>query len=296
MPNDSVETAFSKALQLTIPELAFPDSGKLVAQRLAILQQFNNPQLGPAIVSQVETAIETTEWASKICEQFAQISKRILEIDKSSTSLFIIAAEKLDKLDAILKSIPDEASNDKIQKIRMRVLSLIIKGIEEGSNNTVIDQLKKGFDPSDHTEWLAAVLRAELLVAQQKQLSTIVNGLLPAIAQWGLIWRGLFYAAVVDIAGGSLEKKLLREKLLEIVSDLAPKLLSANLSEIYDYVKTMLELLDARNKVRLVGNVVENMVAGQEYLVLYSQALSFWIERAVVIADVEANLLRACVP
>jgi hypothetical protein len=286
--HSSDASIFADALNLTISEMAFPDSNELFERRVRMLEKFTRPPLPESLVSKANSAISLTRSAQAYCDAFVSIARKIAEEHgvSDSASLFIVAALTLENDQAT--AAVDAKTREVMKLARGYFLSAVVKELKNGSGDKtlkeIVDDCVAG---TDELMQIALPIQATLLIAKQKQLATVVQTL-PDLARLGLIWRGLFYAAVIGKAGGSLEKELARQKVMDIVADASSKVLGVIpvAGEMFDIAKTLMNLYSAmRHKEDHIDELIQQVQSAQEYIDTYHKSLMLWTTFAVEVQN-----------
>jgi hypothetical protein len=274
------------ALNLTMSEMVFRDANDLFEQRLRMLGKFTRASLPDSLVSKAATAVDLTRNAHAACSSLLSVAQRIVEQPKDSVSLFAIAALALENDEAATGA--DIETKERNGLARGYFLSAVVSELrKEKSDKTLKDILDECVVGTDELMSLALTIQATLLAAKHSQL-TVVAETLPQLATLGLIWRGLFYAAVIGKAGGSLEKELARQKIMDTVADASSKVLGVvpGVGEMFDIAKTLINLYSAmRHKEEHIDELVQQIESAQEYIDTYQEALLMWATSAISIQD-----------
>lgn len=293
--NSDDSSVFSDALNLTISEMAFPDANELFERRVRMLEKFTRPPLPPSLVSKANDAVSLTRSAQAACEAFVSIARKIAEqpIPSDSVSLFLIAALALESDQAAMPL--DAKAKNAIDTARACFVTAVIADLESGSTKTFREILNDCVAEADDLLKIALPAQATLLIAKQRQLAGVAQ-MLPSLAVLALIWRALFYAAVIEKAGGSLEKELVRQKVMDAVADASSKVIGVipGAGEMFDIAKTLVNLYRAmRDKDGHIDELVQQVQSAQEYIDTYHNAVGLWVTSAVEVQNTIIVFMRS---
>jgi hypothetical protein len=290
--NSDGPSVFTDALNLTLSELTFPDSTELFERRIRMLQKFTSAALPDSLVSKTTDAISATQEAQSACDLFLVLAKTSAGLSIDSAGLFQIAALALENEAATLAI--DDKTREITKSARLTFLNAVIGGLKsEKDNRTFREVLEACLVGADGLTATALTTQATLLVAKQKQLAAL-SGMLANLAKLGLIWRGLFYAAVIGKAGGSLEKELATQKVMDVVADASSKVLGVIpiAGEMFDIAKTIIKLYSVmRHKEDHIDELVQQVQSAQEYIDKYGDALALWMKFSVTVQDTMAAFI-----
>jgi hypothetical protein len=268
--------------------MAFPNANELLERRVQMLEKFTRPALPVSLVSKANEAISLTRNAQVACETFVLIARKIAEqpIPSDSVSLFQIAALALENDQATVAL--DANTKEVIDLARGHFLNAVITELKSGrADKTFKEILDDCVAGTDDLMQLTLPIQASLLVAKQKQLASVVQ-VLPHLATFALIWRGLFYSAVIGTAGGSLEKELARQKVMDIVADASWKVIGVipAAGEMIDIARMLVNLYSAmRHKEEHIDELIQQVQQAQEYIDTYHNSLGLWATSAVALQN-----------
>lgn len=294
------------ALNLTLPELVFPDVDELFQRRVRMLEKFCRPGLAESLVSAARDSIEATRMAHLTCNRFASIAETIASLPRDAASLFILASINLDRE---AESTPDDAetleiigpeamaeTKQRLSLARKRILDAVMSNLQTGDGSkTLRDILNECLVGADELTSLELTTQTTLLASKQRQLQVVVDTL-PELARLAMIWRGLFYAAVIGKAGGSLEKELVRQKVMEAVTEASWKIpgIVPGVGDLIDVARTLIRFYTSmRDKEDHVDEFIDQLQLAQEFIDTYRATLMLWAASANPVREALVTFIDA---
>lgn len=204
--NESAFESLGKGLSLPLRDLVYPQAAEIIDRHVRTLEIFANP---PFLIANAPQAVQLTRVSHELCESLKRCAVSLGCRPHTDAELYLMAKEKLDERDQYLrKTGVAEVLLQPGIKAREIVLELILTElVQDNGEKSLSDLLDQRYpSSSDDFQTHAAKLQAVLLSAEKTRLSVQVQTL-RNVAVLGVIWRGLFYFAVVEQQGGSLGRQ-----------------------------------------------------------------------------------------
>ena len=278
---DGEESAFEAALRLPLSDLAYPNGALLVEKRINFLEKLS--KLGLELESEIgpnaKAAIDATRAMHSLCNDIPQAHSQLSPLLNLGEARLIVQAKlaldvKYEKTPT-LKVLEERCGKE----VRQQVMGLMVRALEEGSKLTVRELIDANY--ADATENSIAMFQSSMLLNQKEMLSHCIKVLRTVMLQ-SLIWRGVFYAAVIQAEGSELKNKMMLDKVAAVMPQLTRQILGlmpilGHWFAALDIIESLRELYRARQSVEgPFDDLVQTARSAKKYLFAYSEALQRW--------------------
>ncbi len=288
-----IQSAIEAALERPIREIAQFDAAGLIAARVSSLELFTGPGMPAEIADSYRQAIEVTKVGGEIAAQCLAIFEMAQLIPHYETQhLYMLAKASIDhdevQPNPRLATSPEVIAKNR--QIRADILSAILQRLSEHDVADSLGQIvAAAFAEREKFDRYIAGVQATMLQAAKDRLTLQLQAA-RAAAYYALIWRYVFYRAVVEEVGSALENETRRAKSLDLLGELGLALAGkvTQVGEFIELAKQLFQVVDLlAQKARAMHEMATDMAARQrlakEYVLLYQTAVLGWCERAVVV-------------
>jgi hypothetical protein len=275
----SEQSPFSLALDLPLSALAYPDASGIIEERIQFFGKLTKSKSFNFVALR---AIELTRISHQLCDKISVQSTQLSPLFANFNSAHFMAhaiklAETRDKeTQHVHPALLLETNNT-----RQRVRELLLQASLDGKPIGATELIDANFADASDFQKVIAKAEASLLAAQQTSLESSAWSL-QALQLLSMIWRGVFYAAVIQARGSELQNQLVMEKTAEAFPKLIKQLFAllpevGHLFAAYDIFETLRELYHARRKVdEHFNGLMDTIISVEDYVTRYAEALVFW--------------------
>jgi hypothetical protein len=282
------EEVFGKILRGRAINVSLQEAGEMVAKRVRLLAKYSQPGIPSDLREEFVGAIELTATCHQIGQNYADAAEQISLLSNISAAELLVSAHLW--LESVQSQGAGSQFRDKFRKLHDDVLRVLVAAAKDPSRagETMDDIIRKDLPGLSKVEMTLSLAQASMLGLRVKEWQQTFK-ILAALAQFGLIWRNILYAGIIETLGSQLERQASWEKfkkdlaevpveamsIIPIVGDLIGK---AKL--IFDMV---VHLLDKEKALEdEAADLVTKQLRAHEFVDLYVASILRWGEVAAV--------------